>query len=258
MKRIFSFLMSVVLLVVVGRELCAQTLVQIGEAKIVVQSPIRVDKQDSLNIKDRHNYRRFNSQKRYSGYSTKDFFIGTSSMLPIEDNNKFDMYYGDVFNLEFGYKYFYRVSKRYAVGSTLQYSFYNYKLKGAAQNDYLGFDVPGSVRKEYFRTDNIGTSFINRFYLFPINKRPISLDLGVYTDFSFSRRYVVKSTVGNDNRKSKFKDGSKFNPLQAGIYGAVSKGDISVFMRCRLTNLFNKDQVAYELARYSIGVQYSL
>ncbi len=258
MKKILGFLIAGVLLFGMDNELNAQTLVQIGEAKIMIQSPIRVEKQDTVNVTDRLNYRRNNTKKRYSGYSTKDFFIGTSAMLPIEDNNKFDMYYGDVFNLEFGYKYFYRVSKRYAIGSTLQYSFYNYKLKEAAQNDYLGFDVPGVVRKEYFRTDNIGTSFINRFYLFPINRRPITLDLGIYTDFSFSRRYVVKSTVDSGNRKSKFKDGSKFNPLQAGIYGAISKGDVSVFMRCRLTNLFNKDQVAYELARYSIGVQYSL
>jgi hypothetical protein len=148
------------------------------------------------------------------------------------------------------------LSRRYSIGTTFQYTYYNYKLDGVAEAGLIRDDVPGEVRKEYFRTDNIGTGLINRFYLFPLGKRaPFTLDRGAYADFAFSKRYNVKTRENGKNEKYKYRDGDMFNPFNAGLYGALKKGKYSVYVRYRLTNLFNPDLMELQLPELSIGVQ---
>ena len=227
----------------------SQRVVKIGEAEISIQSPISVkkaDQSDNNEIKSKY-------PRRYS-----ETYFGMGSVIPVERDSRIDMHYGRINSLELGTNYFYRPAAGYAIGALVQYTYYNYKLRDAAANDVIMEGVPGEVRKEYFRTDNIGTGLVNRFYFFPGKKTPFMLDIGGYVDFAFSKRYNVKTIENGDREKYKYRDGSMFNPIQAGIYGAVTVDEYSVFVRYRATNLFNPDKIAMELPEWTIGVRFIL
>ena len=230
-------------------KLSAQKLVKIGEAEISVQSPISIKKvEEPAQTEKKSRFPR----------SFDESYIGFGTALPMDRDQFLPMHYGKINSFEIGTKYFYRPGKHYAIGTFAQYSFYNYRLKGAAANETFFPDVPGTVKKEHFRTDNIGTGIINRFYFFPGANKPVKLDLGGYVDFSFSKRYNVKTRENSKMKKHKYRDGDMFNPVQCGLYGALSKGSYSVYVRYRLTNLFNPNLVDMELPQLSMGVQISL
>lgn len=242
--------------IVSPKEGLSQTVVKIGEAEIAIQSPISIRKRDTLNhnctyVINDHGKRQ---GKSFPGYY-EEFFIGMGMAMPIDKNKNLPVYYGNSYSLEVGLRHIYRASGFYAIGTTFQYTFYNYKLKGAAQNKTFVDNVPGEVRREYFRTDNLGVGLFNRFYLSSIKDHSLMLDLGGYADYSYSKRYKVKTIEDGSNEKHKYRDGSMFNPVQAGLYGAISKNSCSFFVRYRLTNLFNPDKVPSELPRFSIGLQ---
>lgn len=237
----------------------AQRVIKIGQAEISVQSPITVKKQDSIEISAHSSIIVLGKKEVKPKYPRRynDFFFGLGIAIPVNRGDYMDIDYGRINTIELGYKYFYKPSKGYAIGTTFQYTYYNYRLRDAALNNLIVQDVPGVVKKEYFRSDNIGTGLINRFYLFPMKRNPFMLDLGGYVDFSFSKRYNVKSEVGGKINKYKYRDGSKFNPLQAGLYGAITKGDYSLYVRYRLTNMFNPLEIQPELPKLSVGIQFN-
>ncbi len=248
-KFLFLLVSALILIPSSFNKLSAQTVVKIGEAEISVQSPISIKKVEEPvkpGIKSRF------------PRSFDESYIGFGTALPVDRDQFLPMHYGRINSFELGTKYFYRPGKHYAIGTFAQYTFYNYRLKGAAANETFVPDVPGDVKKEYFRTDNIGTGLVNRFYFFPGSRKPVKLDLGGYVDFSFSKRYNVKTRENGKLKKHKYRDGEMFNPVQCGLYGALSKGSYSVYVRYRLTNLFNPNLVEMELPQLSMGVQISL
>lgn len=242
--------------IVSPQEGLSQTVVKIGQAEIAIQSPISIRKRDTLdhNCTYVFNDNKMKLNKPYPRYY-EEFFVGFGVAMPIDKDKDLPVYYGNSYSLEAGFRHIYRASKFYAVGTTFQYTFYNYKLKGAAQNKTFVENVPGEIRREYFRTDNLGLGLFNRFYLSSIRNHPLMLDLGGYADYSYSKRYKVKTIEDGNKEKHKYRDGSKFNPVQAGLYGAISNNSCSFFVRYRLTNLFNPDKVPAELPRFSIGIQ---
>lgn len=252
----FAFIITTIC---VSNRAYAQRTIKIGQAEISVQSPITVKKQDTLVVSLHDSVNKADNKRAKPSYPRKynDFFFGLGTVIPADRENYMDMHYGRINTLEVGYKYFYKLSRRYALGTTFQYTYYNYKLKDAAQNNLIVQNVPGEVKKEYFRSDNIGTGLINRFYLFPIKRNPFILDLGGYVDFAFSKRYNVKTIENGRTHKYKYRDGSKFNPLHAGLYGAITKGDYSLYVRYRLTNLFNPLELEPALPKLSVGVQFN-
>lgn len=262
-KNIFAAMFIPAMLLFPSGKAAAQTVVKIGEAEIAIQSPISIKKKDTLDYANTRGVSfgrsdRFGVQNSKYPRSYEDFFFGIAMAVPLRDQEYLPMHYGSSHSIEIGFKYFYRPAARYAIGTLWQYSFYNYKLKDAAANETFVSNVPGEVRKESFRTDNLGTGIINRFYLFPMQNKPFMLDLGGYVDFSYSKRYHVKTVENGKDTKHKYRDGSKFNPIQAGLYGAITKGSYSFYAKYRLTNLFNPDAIPMELPRLSMGVQIAL
>ncbi len=235
----------------------AQTVVKIGEAEIAIQSPISFRKKDTLdNVKDRgeESIGKMTKKSKYPR-SFEDFHIGLSMAVPTHEEVYMPVKYGSSYNLEAGFKYFYRPGSRYAIGTLFQYTCNTFELIDAAQNEIFVSGVPGTVRREYYRTSNLGTGFINRFYFFPQSSKPFLLELGAYGDYSFSKRYNVKTIENGEKNKYKYRDGSKFSPFHAGLYGAVGKGKYLLFARYRLTNLFYNSASLTELPRFSIGIQ---
>ena len=177
---------------------------------------------------------------------------------PVGNQNTLPVYYGNSFNLEFGLRYLYRPSKAYAIGTFLQYTFYSYKLDNKGQ-DLFGLNIATAQGRQYYRTDNLGTGLINRFYLFPHGRRwQVYLDLGAYGDYSYSKRLKIKYFPDGKKHKYKYRDGSKFNPFEAGVFAAAGWDWISVYGRYRLTDCFNRKTLAVDEApRLSLGVQFS-
>lgn len=235
----------------------SQTVVKIGQAEIAVQSPISFRKKDSIERVSNYNHQESGVTIKKTKYprSFEDFHIGISMAVPTNNEEFLPIHYGSSYNLEAGFKYFYRPGSRYAIGTIFQYTCYTYQMKEAAANETFVSNVPGEVKQEYFRSSNLGTGLINRFYFFPKSNKPFALDLGGYIDYSYNKRYNVKTIENGKQNKYKYRDGSKFNPIQAGVYGAVSKGKYSIFARYRLTNFFNPNEVSLEVPRLSIGIQ---
>ncbi len=262
-KYILISSIATVLLILSGEKIYSQTVVKIGEAEIAIQSPISVRKRDTTQVNFYQNETKPQSgatgvKKARYPRNSQEFFIGIGMAVPTSNEEFLPMHYGNSYSLEAGFKYFHRTGSRYAIGTTFQYTCYTYKTKGAAADETFFSNIPGEVKKEYFRTDNLGTGIINRIYLFPMKGRPFMLDLGGYADFSYSKRFNVKTIENGKQNKYKYRDGSKFNPVQAGLYGAISKGKYSFYARYRLTNLFNPKEVPLELPRLSLGLQISM
>ena len=243
-KFIAPLVMGVVLFASSMENAYAQRVVRIGEAEISVQSPISIRKSIPEEQTNRPKYPKFQDES----------YIGFGTVLPMDRESFMDMHYGRINSIEFGHNYFFRPVPGYAIGTFVQYSYYNYKLKDAAVNDVIMEDVPEVVRSEYYRTDNIGTGIVNRFYFVP-KKSLFKIDIGAYVDFAFSKRYKVKTTESGKKEKYKFRDGEKFNPIQEGLYGAVSVDDYSLFVRYRATNLFNPSLLDQQLPDITIGLR---
>ena len=248
----FVALCFITLAIIVSTETQAQTIIKIGEAELVIQSPITV-KRDSLTIEQTPMQQ--GQRTKFRARFSSNIYVGGSMAIPMERNDYLSVHYGEVYNIEAGVKNIYRVSPLYGIGTMVGYSFYNYRLMDKPFDGI--FNVTATdIKKEYFRTNNISVGLFNRFYL---TRRPfVRIDAGAYGDFVVNGKYKVRGSVGGSNIKEKFRDGSVFNPLQAGLYGAVVVGDWSIFGKYRLTNQFNPGKSVKETPRLNIGVLWSL
>lgn len=227
----------------------SQTVVKIGDIELALQSPISISKD---------NIEKFETQKgdNYKGYrkTFDESYIGFGLSLNTTEENYMPVYYGNSYNIEFGTRYLYRPVKHYAIGTLLQYTNNSFKLTPQAANNEFFPTVGGEPYKQYFRTSSIGTGVFNRIYI-AADTHPIYVDFGGYFDFAFSKRYKVKTLIDGEKVKYKFRDGSKFNPFAAGFYGGVGVKDAFLYLRYRMTNLFNQDFGVEELPRWSVGIQ---
>ncbi len=234
----------------------SQTFVKIGELELALKSPISI-------TKEKDTVKEYNYGKHKKGYRTyfDEFYIGYGQVMNTSEETYMPVYFGNSYNLEIGWKYFHRPAKFYAIGTSFRYTSNSFRLTPEAVEQSGGFfpEADGEPYRQFFRTDNLGTSLINRVYLYSgRSARPVFLEFGAYADYAFSKRYKVKSRIDGDKVKSKYRDGSKFNPVEAGLNGGIGYKDIMIFAKYRMTNYFNKDYSMNELPRWSVGVQFNL
>lgn len=235
----------------------AQTSVKIGDMEFKLQSPISVNSNDSLKKNTFQYYTMKNNKKRYR--NIEEFYVGVGFAVNTKEEAYLPVYYGNSYNLEFGWRYLYRPAKAFAIGTHFQYTSHTYRLKNAAANNTIVSNVPSEVFRENFRTDNIGTGLNTRFYLFPLNsRRPVHIDFGAYLDYAFSKRYKVKTMINGEKEKFKYRDGSKFSPFAAGLQGSITVKGVSIYTRYRLTDMFDNTQIPLEVPRWTLGVQFEL
>jgi len=230
------------------------TRIRIGETILTLQSPLRVQSAplDSLESTIAIFTPKTQSGRKYPRYN-EDLYIGFGFAVPLQGATRMPVLSGNSFHLDIGYRYLYRPSKYYAIGTFLQYTCYSYRMKEAA--DLFMETIPaGEIYKECFRTDNLGTGIIQRIRILPHTQ----LEAIVYGDWAYSKRYVVKSRVNNHKEKTKYHDEMKFNPFGAGLQAGVKFRNTTLYARYRLTNFFNPDYVAPEVTRLSIGINFSL
>lgn len=258
MKKVILILAA---LVFIGSEAYAQKRLTIGDTDYVFQSPFKIFSKtgDTVRVYQDSEYDASGvKRKRYQRF-VNDFFVGVGFMCPAGNHDYQSIYYGNSFNFEFGWKFLYRPAKWYGIGTLLQYSAYSYKLKTAGE-DVFDLGVATTSGSHYYRTDNIGTGIINRFYLFPgrryYAKDQVFVELGAWGDYSYSKRLKIKDSSSGHKDKYKYRDGSKFNPFAAGVQGGVGYKCFYLYGKYRLTDSFNHKEVnVNEVERFSIGVQ---
>jgi len=165
---------------------------------------------------------------------------------------------GNSYNFTIGRKDLYRFSKSMAIGIQYQYSSLSYRLSNAAADGLLDgaptslFIDQSSIRKEVFRTDNLGLGFVVR--LLPTEKTFI--ELGAYGDYAYSKRYKVKYySAYHHKQKEKFRDGDRFEPFAFGTQLTIGYDDWAVFAKYRFSDMFSDTITSNEPPRMHIGIQ---
>jgi hypothetical protein len=222
----------------------AQKSVQIGVTEIVIQSPVKVISHPEKSKRDRMNH-------------TSEMYMGFGLAVNDAREDYMPLFYGSSYDIQIGVRDIYRNSgNTMAIGSFACLSMYSYKLDRAYFYNPLVADVPGDVSKEYYRSSNITAGIFARLYL----NRAIYMDLGPYGEYGYSRRYKIKTTIAgqDDIDKVKYRDGRRFNPVNAGLQCSLGFSKMSVYAKYRLTNYFNPDKIEKELPRLHVGVMFDL
>lgn len=261
MKKVLCILFTVGLMSVASRPVSAQTDVEIGKTVIRIQSPIEIQDRKSGNVDGDKCEDTDRKQPRLWAITNEDLYFGFSFPVPgcnYEQTPDMPVQYGNSFEIHLGYRPWFRLSRHYALGLSVEYSHYDYRTTGLLPPGMITSNpVNGQITREIFKTDNIGTGVYNRFVL--TSRWPgLHIDLGVWGDWAFSRQYKVKYMVAGNKEVDHFRDGARFLPLQGGLYGAVGVGAFSVYCKYRFSNLFNHSYIAMEPPRMSIGLVISL
>ena len=197
-------------------------------------------------------------------------FISSNSNNLFPKYNSADYYTilgGKSMNLDFGRMHRYHLSRRFALGTSLQYSYYNYRLKldepVYLQEVYNRRFTKDEIYKQVFRSHNVAGGVFTRFYLVPPKNRGndgLYLDLGAQGDFAFSKYCKLKTHSGD---KYKQRDGEAFNPFSASAIARIGcKGwgwgndAFAFFVRYRFTDAFNSNVLPKELPPITFGIQF--
>jgi hypothetical protein len=206
-------------------------------------------------------------KKTFNKYSKTDGFAGIGFIVPDGCSSNYTTLGGNSINVDVGGYRRYHLSRRFALGTTLNYSYYNYKLDLDNDDDLKfkeivlkegdGFD-DADIKKQVFRSHNIAAGVFTRFYITPpkhCGNDGLYIDIGAQGDFAPFRYYMEKSVKGN---KEHGKKDSAFEPFTASAIariGGWKHSDAALFIRYRFTNAFSKP-LEKDLPRLTIGVHF--
>jgi len=204
----------------------------------------------------------------FKRYNRNEGFCGIGFILPDNGNNYYTALGGNSINIDVGNLRTYHLSRWFALGSTLQYSYYNYRLKldeplylnEVFKNRPIEKD---DIAKQVFRSHNVAIGAFTRFYLIPPKNRGndgLFIDFGAQGDFAFSRYCMIKT---QEDKKYKYRDAEAFNPFSAsaiariGWKGFPIRGNSGAFFaRYRFTDAFNSKVLPMDLPPITIGIQF--
>ena len=200
-----------------------------------------------------------------------DGFFGIGFILP-NSNDYYPTLSPSSINLDIGGSRRYHLTRWLALGGTMQYSYYNYKLrKDMASDEIFVKEVIGETKlpsdidklsKQVFRSHNIGAGPFIRINLVP-SSRPkkndgFYIDFGAQGDFAFSKYYKYKTSSGGKlkNRNGDTLSGDVFNPFTASVIARMGWSDKAIFARYRFTDVFNSSALPMDLPPITIGIQF--
>jgi len=195
-----------------------------------------------------------------------DSFGAIGFILPDNGNGYYSILGGNSFNIDIGQMRRYHFSRRFALGGTTQYSFYNYRIH---QDVFLGKTeigvdiVRAAIRKQVYRSHNLAIGAFTRFYIVPPSihsgrirdNSGMYFDLGAQGDFAFSKYHKVKFQTTGKAGKDKFRDGHAFNAFSASATARLGWDKSAVFVRYRFTDAFNQKVLPMDLPQITIGGQ---
>ncbi len=264
MKKIFA----VVCLICIYSGLISAQRVRIGNMEITIKenqndTVVQIDVNDRTTSvtrnKDKENYDKDSHGKVKRSYHTSEGYMGLEFIVPDAGDDYLETIGGNSYQFNIGYRYTFHPARWYGIGFTVQYSFYNYRLRDASQT-LTG--VAADPYKEVFRSNNIGIGIFNRIYLAPgRSRRPSSnglyLDFGVGGDWSYSRFYKTKTDMGDYSVNVKARNSYAFEPFNANAFAGVGFGCFEIFAHYRFTNVFNSDVIDKKLPPISVGFLFS-
>lgn len=227
----------------------------IGNTEITLQSPITVGpkntKQDSIRI-IKESVGKRESQKYWYKRKYVKFYLGLGFATDgsFTGENYAPVASGPSIDFQTGVKFFYRPCRWYAIGTRIQYSYVNYKFRDVSSSNTIIPDVPGDPFAAYYRTDNLGTALLNRFYI----NRKIYVEAGVYGDWLMSKRFIVKTHMEESDCSLTYRDDELFSSFQAGAELSIGFRVFSVFAKYRFTDLFYRNVIACDPERLNVGV----
>lgn len=242
----------------VTQDAFAQKVLKIGKTEILLQSPVKVTEKEEIVITERVVEYKSEApapkkKRRFYPRHIDEFYLSLGMAVKTSGETFQPIVYGSSYDFEVGWKKFYRPVRALAFGSDFHLTSYSYQLVDAARNGIYFPGVPRFVDKEFYRTTNAGLSLLMRLYVSNFGY----LELGGYGDYCLSKRYIVKTVVSGDKDKLKFRDGTLFNPYNAGVKAAIGNSWFSVYAKYRLTDMFDHDRIDHELPRLHIGVALS-
>jgi len=246
----------------------AQQAVRIGNMEII----IRKQEQDTtfqINVLDdtivpkaEDNKRPAPAKPKFNRYSRSTVWGGFGFMLPDDTRDYYTILGGNSFNLDFGGMNRLYLARRFALGWTYNYSFYNYRLRDAYEEQDFRDEVLGGsifaredVKKHAFRSHNAAAGvFLRQYLIMPRNrnaKERLYVDLGVQGDLAVIKNYVIKFENGG---KNKYHSDYAFNPFTASAVARVGWNKHAFFARYRFTESFNSKELPKDLPPINIGI----
>jgi len=265
MKKII-ILFSVTL---ISLNVIAQPPVRIGNMEIIVRKQDQ-DTTAQINVFDdpcppcpSEDEIRPKPKNTFKRYEKSDAFLGFGFIIPNNGNEFYTTLGGNSFNLELGSMKRYYLTRRFALGGTLQYSYYNYRLMDVYKEPIFRekvLDVDSDyefkrINKEAFRSHNIAASLFTRYYLLPPQrhgKGKLYFDIGAQGEFAASRHYMLKFDNGG---KDYYKAPLAFNPFNASAFARIGRKSTAFFFRYSLTDVFNTPkELPMNLPPITVGI----
>ena len=201
-------------------------------------------------------------------YSTNDGFCGIGFIIPDYSDSYYPVLGGNSINIDVGGIRRYQLTRRFAIGGTLNYSYYNYKFRDAVNEEDFNLLVLNgkdftndNINKQVFRSHNVAVGVFTRFYLIPSRYHGndgLYIDLGAQGDFAFSRYCMLKTQMEG---KKRYHDDYAFNPFSASAIVRIGlnkllPGNSAIFARYRFTDAFNPKALLMDLPPLTIGIQF--
>jgi len=278
MKKIITILVCVTCISVTA---IAQSGVRIGNLEFIVKktendtiAQITVD--DPCPSFPSENETR--PKPKFKRRTYNDGFCGIGFIMP--DIGKDDYYTvlgGNSINIDIGGIRVYHFTRRFALGGTLNYSFYNYKFRDAVNDPESKFNQTvlggkeffnNDVQKQVYRTHNISAGLFTRFNLVPLRttrdgtivggRSKLYIDLGAQGDFAASRFCMLKT---QSEKKKRYHEDYAFNPFTASAIVRIGSSFLpgshsAIFARYRFTDAFNSKALPMDLPPLTIGIQF--
>ncbi|MDR1119512.1 MAG: PorT family protein [Dysgonamonadaceae bacterium] len=248
----------------------AQSSVRIGNMEIIVRKSVH-DRDTVLQVAaeepdppcPQENEPRSSSRTNPYAHHVSSFFTGIGLILPDNSNDYYTVLGGNSIGIDAGWIHRYQLSRRFALGGTLHYSYSNYKLRNAAEEPAFMEEVIGrpfvgeDIAKQTYRCHAIAAGAYTRFYLVAPRKYTgndgMYIDLGAQGDFAFSKYYKLKT---NSRGKYKYRDSYAFNPFTASAIARIGWKRYAVFARYRFTDAFNSKVLPADLPPLTVGIQF--
>jgi len=211
----------------------------------------------------------------FSRHTRTDNFWGIGFILT--EGDYYSTRGGNSINLNIGHMRLNHYARRWASGTTFQYSYYNYRLN-ANNPVYLWEVLPRAfakedINKQVYRSHNLAADIFKRFYMvLPTDRRGNNgfyIDLGVQGDWAFSKYCKIKTnSEGNYKYRNRHLLNSEaFNHFNASAiarlgwrkawgWGFLNCG--TVFARYRFTNALDQSVLPLDLPPITIGIKFGL
>jgi hypothetical protein len=165
-----------------------------------------------------------------------------------------DMVYVMSPNLDIGVRYKLKIARYYAIGAEFSYNLYSYKIMQDA-----GKIFPDTIRHDAERIifSNLSMGFYNRISLGKTgNYIGKFIDLGVYGDWIHYADHFTRDKLENGNIERIHTSGlSWVKHWQYGVYAHFGITRYVLFVKYRLSDLFDDNYNYPELPRWTVGLQ---